>query len=80
MFILKGRYGYGELKKRNRIVRGINILDITGQSTTQFHAASYRADNENLGIFGVTYPHGTVFALRQSLYQNEATGMERLKM
>ena len=37
-------------------------------------------DDENLGIFGATYPHGTVFALRQCLYGKEATGMESLKM
>ena len=52
---------------------------VTGLPTTRFHAASNRANDENLGIFGATYPHGTVFALRQCLYQKEATGMERLK-
>ena len=36
-------------------------------------------DDENLEIFGTTYPHGTVFALGQCLYQKEVTGMERLK-
>ena len=44
------------------------------------HAVSNRADDENLGIFGATYPHGTMFALSQSLHQKEATGMESLKM
>ena len=51
-----------------------------GLPTTRFHAASNRAKNENLEMFGATYPHGTVFALRQCLYQKEATGMESLKM
>ena len=50
-----------------------------GLPTIRFQAASNR-DDENLGIFGATYPHGTVFALRQCLFKKEATGMECLKM
>ena len=38
------------------------------------------ADNGNLGQFGARYPHGTVFELRQCLYQNEGTGKDSLKM
>ena len=58
----------------------MNILAVTCLPTTRFHAASNRADDENLGIFGVIYSHGTVFALMQCLYQKEATGLESLKM
>ena len=79
MFISKGSYGYGEFKKCNRLLSAINVLAFKALPTTQFHAASNR-DDENLGIFGATNSHGTVFALRQCVYQKEATGMERLKM
>ena len=48
--------------------------------TTRFHAAPIRTDNGYLRKFGATNPHGTGFALRQCLYQNKDTGMERLKM
>ena len=42
--------------------RTINVLAITGLQTTRFYATSNTADDENLGIFGATSPHGTVFA------------------
>ena len=51
-----------------------------GLATTRFHAASNRDEDDNLGIFGATYPHGTVFTVRQCLYKKEATSMESLKM
>ena len=65
--------------KCNHLVGAINVLAFTGLPTTRFLAASNRADL-NLGILGATYPHGTVFALRQYLYQKKAMGMESLKM
>ena len=40
----------------------------------------YRAENGNLRKLGWTYPHGTVFAPRQCLYQKEATAMEGTEM
>ena len=55
-------------KKCNRLVGAINVLAVTAQPTTQFQAASYTADNGDLGNFGAIYPRGTVFALRQCLY------------
>ena len=67
-----------ESLKCNRLLGAINVLAITGLPITRYHAATYRADNENLSKFGATYPHGTVFALSQCLYQKEATGMESL--
>ena len=54
MFISKGRYGYGDIKKCNRLLGAVNVLAFTCLSTTQFHAASNRAD-KNLGIFRATY-------------------------
>ena len=69
-----------ESLKCNHLLGAINVLAVTGKPTTGFHPASYRADNGGLGKFGATYPHGTVFALRQCLFKKEATGMERLKM
>ena len=38
--------------------------------------AIYRARNGNMRNFGPTNPHGTAFAPKQWLYQNQATGME----
>ena len=37
--------------------------------TTGSHAAPIRADNGNLGKFGVTFQYGTVFAPKESLYE-----------
>ena len=79
MFILKGSYGYGKLKNIIALSVQFNILAITGLQSSQFHSVSYRADEENLGIFGATYPHGTVFALRQCLYQKESHWYGELK-
>ena len=70
MSVSKGSYRY---------VTAINVQAVSGLPTTQFHAASNRVE-ENLGIFGASYRHGTAFVLKQYLYQKKATGMERLKM
>ena len=51
-----------------------------GLSTTRFDTAPYRADFVNFKIFGATFPHGTVYAPKQQLYQKEAPEMESLKM
>ena len=47
---------------------------------SRFHASPYKAAYGNFRKFGATNPHGTVFTLRQCVYQKGATGMERLKM
>ena len=52
-------------RKCNRVVGEINVLAVTGQPSNQFHAASFRADNRDLGNFGATYRDGTMFALSQ---------------
>ena len=54
-------------------------MAITCLPTTRFHAASNRADDENLDIFGATYPHGTVFVLRKCLYKKGSYGYGELK-
>ena len=40
----------------------------------------YRDENGNIRNFGPTNPHGTAFALKQWVYQKEATGMKSSKM
>ena len=67
-------------RKCNRFVGAINALAVTGLPTTRLQTGPYGVNNGNLEKFGARYPHGTVFAVRQCLYQNEATGMESLKM
>ena len=80
MFISKGSYWFGELKNVIAYSVQFNVLAVTGLPSLRFQAVSYRADDENLAIFVATYHRGTVYALRQCLYQKEATGMESLKM
>ena len=45
-----------ESLKCNHLLGAINVLDVTGQPTTKFHAASYRSDNGDLGNFGLPIP------------------------
>ena len=52
----------------------------TGLQGTLFHAALYRADSTNLLEFGATYPHGTMFAQMQCLYQKQAKDMQSRQM
>ena len=52
----------------------------TGQQTTRFHAAPYGTVSANLRKVGASFRRGTVFALLQSTYGREATGMENPKM
>ena len=55
-------------------------LTCDGPPNYPSHGGSYRAKNRNLCELGWTYCHGTVFAPRECLYQNEATGMESPEM
>ena len=55
-------------------------LTCAGRETTPSQGSRYRPDSRNLRKLGWTYRHGTVFALRQYLYQKEATSMERPEM
>ena len=51
-----------------------------GRQTTQYRVSQFRAENGDLRKCGSTFRHGTVFALKQCLYQKKATGMEIVKM
>ena len=61
------------------LVGADTVLTTAWPQTTLFHRG-YRAQNGNMRNFGHTNPHGTAFAPKQWLYQNEATGMESSKM
>ena len=81
MFISKGGYGKGEPKNVNLVLVQIAYkLVYTSLQTARFHAAPYRADNENLRKFVATYHRGIVFPSKQCSYQKEAMGKESLKM
>ena len=62
------------------LVGAKTILICVGRQTTQYRVSQFRAENGDLRKCGSTFRHGTVFALKQCLYQKEATGMEILKM
>ena len=57
------------------LVGAINPLNCAGRYITPSLVRQYRAQNGKFGKLGRTYGHGTVFAPRKYLYQNEATGM-----
>ena len=62
------------------LVGAITPLTSAGRHNTLSRWRQYKAQNGKFGKLGRTYGHGTVFALRKYLYQNEATGMERPEM
>ena len=78
--ISKGSCGKGEPKNANPESVQKSVLTCTGVQTTRFHAAPYKADNENLRKFEATYRHGTMFAPKQYLFQKEAVGKENSQM
>ena len=55
-------------------------LTCAGLQMTPSHVSQYRAENGNLRKSGSTFCHGTMFPPKQCLHQNQATGMESLKM
>ena len=55
-------------------------LTCASLQTTPSHVSQYRAENRNLRKSGSTFRHCTMFAPNQCLYQNEAMGMQCLKM
>ena len=59
------------------LVGAIIPLKCAGRHNTPSRGRQYRTQNGNFGKLGWTYGHGTMFAPRKYLYQNEATGMER---
>ena len=62
------------------LVGAITSLNYAGRKNIPSRGRQYRAQNGMLGILGRTYGHGTVFAPRKYLHQNEATGMEKSEM
>ena len=79
----------GYMKRKLRAWRVQKCIVLVGADTvlitawpqsTSFHGGLNRAPNGNMRNFGSTNPHGTAFAPKQWLYQNEATGMESSKM
>ena len=55
-------------------------LTCAGQQTNLSHVSQYRSENGNLRKSGSTFCHGTMFAPKQCLYQNETTSMKIPKM
>ena len=53
------------------------VLTSAGLQITPFHRGQYRVGNGNMRNFD---PHGTVFAAKESLYQNKSMGMKSSKM
>ena len=51
-----------------------------GPQTIPSEGRRYRLEIGNVRKLGWTYRHGTIFALRQYLYQKEATGMVKPEM
>ena len=52
-------------------------LTCAGCQTSPCQGSRYRTENAKLHKLGWTYCHGTVFAPRQYLYENENKGMQR---
>ena len=55
-------------------------LTCVGLQTTLSQVTQYMVENRNFRISESTFFHGTVFAPKQCLHQNEATSMESPKM
>ena len=62
------------------LVGAKTALTTTGRQTTPSHVRQYRTENGNLRKSGSTFLHGTVFAPKQSLHQQEPKNMESPKM
>ena len=76
---IKSKLWAWRVQKCIALVGADTVLTTAWPQTAQFHGAC-RAQNGNMRNFGPTNPHGTAFAPKQWLYQNEATGMESSKM
>ena len=70
--ISKGKYG--NVEPKNAILVSVQKEYFPLRATSKIRASPSR------GKFGATFPHGTVFALRQEQFQKKATGMYNLKM
>ena len=59
--------------------RSKNLTHLCGTANDPSHVSQYRAETINLQKSGSTFYHGTMFELKQCLYQKEATVMESPK-
>ena len=67
-------------QKCTSLVGAETVLPSAGPQTIPFHGGQYRDGNGNMRNFRAINPHGTVFALKQWLYQKDATSIESSKM
>ena len=67
------------VKKYIPLVGAKTLLTYGGLQTTPSGVSEYSVEKGNLRKSGSTLSHGTIFALKQYLYQKEATGMESRK-
>ena len=76
-------------KRKLRVWREQSCIPLVGaiapnncaeRRNTPSRERQYWLENGKYGKMGRTYGHGTVFAPRKYLYQNEATGMNRPEM
>ena len=77
---IKTRLRAWRVQKCIALVGSDSVITTAWKQSTSFHGGEYRAQNGNMRKCGRTNPHGTAFAPKQWLYQNEATGMESPKM
>ena len=77
---VKRKLQVSRVQKYIPLVGAKTALTCVGRQTTQYHVSQYRAENGDLRKCGSAFSHGTVFAPKQCLYQEEATGMESPKV
>ena len=79
----------GYIKRKLRALRVQKCIALVGADTvliragpqiTSCHGGLYRVQKGNMRKFGLTNPHDTAFALKEWLYEKEATGMESSKI
>ena len=77
---IKSQLKVWRVQKYIPVVCANTALTSTGRQTTPSHVSQYRAENRNLRKSGSTFRHGTMSAPKQSLHQQEPTGMENPKI
>ena len=77
---IKSKLRVWRVEKCNSLVGAKTSLTCAALQTTPSQVSQYRAENGNLQNYGSTFCHGTVFALKQCLYQKETTGINCPKM
>ena len=77
---IKMKLGVWRTLKCIPLVSGKTALTCAALQTTPSLVSQYRAENGNLWKSGPSFCHATVFAPKQCLRQNKATGMGSPKM